>query len=52
MCCLLEHVRTYSNVLFLFFVEFGLGDFELMPRKVIVKVVELCVASLLCKNVY
>jgi hypothetical protein len=36
---------------FFFFVDFGLGDLELTPRKVIVKVVKLCVVSLICKNV-
>ena len=51
MCRFLERARTYSNVLFLFFVDFGLGDLELTPRKVIVKVVVLCVVSLICKNV-
>jgi hypothetical protein len=52
----LYYGRTFTNVLFLFFfVDFRLGDLELMLRtlgKVIVKVVELCISSLLWKNVY
>ena len=42
------YVRTYTNILFLFFVDFELGDLKLAPRTlgmVNVKVVELCIVS-------